>query len=100
MVLLSLRAGHDAAERDAIMRGLAELRLPGLLSFRHGLNIDVEGKSAEYPYGFSVTFTDRAALDTYLADATHRALGARLVALCRGGGSGIFVADLDIEAVE
>ena len=37
---------------------------------------------------------DRAALDRYAADPGHRALGGRLVALCRDGAKGILVSDI------
>ncbi|MCA1774926.1 MAG: Dabb family protein [Loktanella sp.] len=80
-----------------VMQGLDDLKadLPGLTDFQHGPNIDAEGKSPDFPYGFICTFDDRAALDTYAADPRHRALGARLVALCAGGGDGIMVYDID-----
>lgn len=95
VVLLSLRAEHDAQELADVMAGLGALQLPGLLGFSHGPNLDAEGKSPDYAYGFIVRFADRAALDIYATDPDHRAFGARLVALCRGGGAGIFVADLE-----
>jgi len=94
VVLLRLPEDHDAAELSAVMEGLAALDLPGLLSFGYGPNLDAEGLSPGYAYGFVVEFEDRAALDRYAADPGHRALGGRLVALC--GGGGIFVADLDV----
>lgn len=96
VVLLSLRAEHDPKELQEVMAGLSRLDLPGIVAFTHGPNLDAEGKSPDYPYGFVVRFESRAALDAYAGDATHRALGARLVALCRGGGAGIFVADLAV----
>ncbi|MGZ9809441.1 Dabb family protein [Pseudoroseicyclus sp. H15] len=96
VVLLALRDDHDPVELQTVMDGLAALKLPGFDSFRHGPNIDAEGKSPGYPYGFVATFADRAALATYAADPGHKALGARLAALCTGGGAGIFVADLDV----
>ncbi|SLN44970.1 Dabb family protein [Roseisalinus antarcticus] len=95
VVLLRLARGWDAAELADVMDGLGVLSLPGLLGFRHGPNLDAERKSPQFPYGFVVDFADRAALDRYAADPGHQALGARLVALCEGGGDGIFVADLD-----
>ncbi|NDV02113.1 Dabb family protein [Pseudoroseicyclus tamaricis] len=94
VVLLRLQPGHDAGELGEVMAGLAGLSLEGLTGFDHGPNLDMEGKSPGYSYGFVVTFADRAALARYAADPGHQALGARLVALC-GGAEGIFVADLE-----
>ena len=96
VVALSLSdpAGRDLA---AVMDGLAALvgAIPGFTGFAHGPNRDAEGKSPEYPYGFICDFADRAALDRYGADPRHVALGQRLVALCRGGGAGVLVFDLE-----
>ena len=94
-VFCALRPDRNPAELAAVMAGLAALPLDGLRAFMHGPNIDAEGKSPGHPYGFVATFTDRAALARYAADPAHRALGARLVALCSGGGDGIVVYDID-----
>ncbi|WP_341368287.1 Dabb family protein [Yoonia sp. BS5-3] len=98
VVLLDLKAGHDAPELVSVMQGLAELSrdLEGLTGFDHGPNRDFEQKSANFGYGFICTFTDHAALQRYAGDTRHQALGARLVALCKGGADGIFVADIEI----
>lgn len=93
IVMLSLPADHDADELQAVMAGLAALDLPGFDGFQHGLNIDLETKTPNHPYGFICTFADQQALETYAADPAHQALGARLVALC-GGAEGIMVMDL------
>jgi hypothetical protein len=70
-------------------------RVHGFIDFQHGPNRDFEGKSQRYPYGFVCSFTDRAALDAYSADADHQRAGAMLVAAC-GGAANIFVADLEV----
>ena len=95
VVMLNLADSAPCAALDEVMSGLAALgaQLDGFLDFAHGQNIDAEGKSPDHPYGFCCTFRDRAALDRYAADADHRALGARLVALCNGGADGIVVYD-------
>ncbi len=97
IVMLNLSARDDL---PAVMDGLGGLigQIDGFTGFEHGPNIDAEGKSPDYPYGFVCTFRDRAALDAYAADPRHRALGARLVAMCNGGGDGIMVFDLDVPA--
>ncbi|MBL4628293.1 MAG: Dabb family protein [Roseicyclus sp.] len=71
-------------------------QIPGLLSFHHGPNRDFEQKSERYPYGFVCTFTDRASLDAYAANPDHQRAGGMLVASCKNGADGIFVADLEV----
>ena len=95
---LNLRSGHDTAELADVMTGLAGLvgRVSGFADFRHGPNIDLEGKSPDHPYGFVCSFEDRAALAAYAADPVHAGLGARLMALCAGGADGIVVYDLEL----
>lgn len=95
-VFLRLRPGVDLLEVDAIMEGLAALKdkLPGLNWLRYGPNLDFEEKSPAFPYGFIAEFEDSEALLTYAEHADHKALGARLVALCEGGADGIMVYDL------
>lgn len=80
---------------SGVMRGLAALigQIDGFTGFSHGPNVDAEGKSPDYPYGFICTLTDRAALDRYADDPRHHVLGAQLVALC-GGAGGIMVYDI------
>lgn len=84
-------------ELAAVMTGLDALvgQIEGFSAFTHGPNIDAEGKTPDHPYGFICTFTDRSALDRYATDPRHQALGARLVALCPGGGDSILVYDID-----
>jgi hypothetical protein len=91
----------DAAAMDAIseaMEILATLpgKIDGVVEFSHGPNRDFEGKSARYSYGFVLTFADKAANDAYAADPDHQRAGAMLVASCKGGADGIFVADLEV----
>ena len=97
-VYLSLRPDHDPGELAKVMAGLTDLvgQVPGFEGFAHGPKVDAEGKSPGHPYGFVCTFADRAALDRYAADPRHRALGGRLVALCKAGAEGIVVYDLDV----
>lgn len=95
-VYLSLLDTADPAELAEVMQGLSGLvgQIDGFTAFHHGPNIDAEGKSPEARYGFIGIYDDRAALDRYAADPRHQALGARLVALCGGGGN-IKVYDID-----
>ncbi|WP_375255693.1 Dabb family protein [Yoonia sp.] len=97
IVLLDLPDGHNAAELAAIMQGLAELQdnLEGFMGFAHGPNRDIEAMSANCVYAFTCDFVDEATSRIYLDNAQHKTLGARLVALCRGGAKGICVVDMD-----
>ena len=87
-----------ANELEQVMQGLAGLvgKVPGFTDFVHGPNIDAEGKTPDYPFGFIATFDNRAALDRYAADPRHQALGGRLVALCEGGAEAITVFDIQV----
>ena len=95
-VMLKLSHDNDQAEVAAIMQGLERVaeRLPGCVGFLAGKNIDLEGKSPEFPFGFTLDFENEEALNAYAQDPEHVALGHRLVSLC-GGGNNILVFDLD-----
>ena len=96
VVMLGLRDASDLRECRDVMDGLGRLAgdIPGFLSLSHGVNIDMEGKSPDYPYGFIARFENRDALARYAVDPRHKALGARLVALC-GGADRIMVYDIE-----
>ncbi len=100
IVLLDLPEGHDQDELGAIMAGLDALqgKIAGLSRFCHGRNRDFEGMSPDCAYGFICEFDDETTSQAYLAHADHQALGARLVALCKGGAAGVIVIDLDVAA--
>lgn len=99
-VYLRLTLGRGGAELASVMAGLEGLcaDLPGCIGLNHGPNVDMEGKSPDYPYGFMVSFETHQALTLYAEHPTHQALGARLCALCEGGGDGITVYDLEVTA--
>ncbi len=99
-VYLRLPQGADRTELQEVMAGLNQLcrDLPGCAGFQHGPNRDYEAKSPEYPYGFVAQFRDQEALALYAENPVHKALGARLVAMCEGGANGIVVYDLDAVA--
>ncbi len=94
-VMLGLSDGHDALELREVMQALDALvgRLPGCCHFLAGENIDLEGKTPEFPYGFTIDFDDAVALENYAQHPEHKLLGGRLVALC-GGSEKISVFDL------
>lgn len=98
IVMLSLKDDVQAGVLRDIMIELDALRtlIPGFDAFQYGPNKDFEAKSPDYPYGFICSFADKSALQTYADHPDHKLLGARLVALCAGGGDGIWVADIEI----
>ena len=95
--IVMLRAAPEDT-LDALMGALAGLvgEIDGFTGFSHGRNIDAEGKSPDYRYGFVCEFEDEAALHRYACDGRHQTIGADLVALCEGGADGIMVYDLKV----
>ena len=85
----------DACAEVIAALGLFAQRLAGVVSFEGGPNRDFEAKSPSFGQGFVIRFSDRAALAGYADHPEHRALGARLVAACRGGADGIMVFDIE-----
>mmetsp|Transcript_28498 Transcript_28498/g.53442 ORF Transcript_28498/g.53442 Transcript_28498/m.53442 type:complete len:105 (-) Transcript_28498:598-912(-) len=99
-VMLNLEVDPHASDLDAIMRELADLveRLEGCRGFCVGPNRDYEGKSPDHTDGLTLDADSPEALAAYAVHPDHQALGARLVALCQGGGDGITAYDLEARA--
>lgn len=95
-VFVNLKDSVDAAERDAVLSGFGTLveQVDGMLDSSWGPNLDFEAKSPDYTWGFIVTFRDRTAHLAYEQHPIHKELGAKLVAMCKGGHAGILVFDL------
>ena len=95
-VLLNLASGHDLAPVETPMRILAALvgEIDGMLEFSWGPNRDYEAKSQQYHCGFVAVFRDRDAHLAYENHPDHVRAGGMLIAACKGGYDGIFVADL------
>lgn len=96
-VFVKFRADVDTAERRAIYDQLAALA--GHLSIdamSFGPNVSPEGLGRGFADGFTMDFPDAAARDAYLADPTHQAAGARLVAALEGGVAGLLVFDIKV----
>ena len=99
-VFLKVSPSHDTSDTEEVLQALGQLKdeVDGILSYEYGPNRDFEAKTAEYTYGFVVTFRDREAHLAYERHPKHIALGARLVAMCDGGADGIAVYDIDCAA--
>jgi hypothetical protein len=97
IVLLDPEGEEGLAKIKAAIDILATLpgKISGVSDFKHGPNLDFENKS-RFGYGFSISFADKSVNDAYVADPDHQRAGAMLVAACKGGYDGIFVADLEV----
>lgn len=97
IVLLKFRAGITQTQKQMIYGRLQSLcaNLDHIIDFRAGPNTSPEGLGKGFADGFTIDFTDEAARDTYLANATHRTIGADLVAMLEGGTEGVMVFDLE-----
>jgi hypothetical protein len=96
IVLLKVRPEVTDAEISAIFADLAAIRdkLPGVLALHSGRSESPEKIERGYLHGFTVDFTDWAALQAYQDHPDHKRVGAALVAAAIGGIDGILVFDL------
>lgn len=96
-VFLSLKSENEMPAIDdamVLLAGLAD-KVDGIMDFSWGPNRDYEAKSQAYQFGFVISFADREALLAYDSHPDHQRAGGALVAACRGGHEGMFVADLE-----
>jgi hypothetical protein len=96
IVLLKARPEVTEAEIAAIFADLAAIKekLPGVLAIHSGRSESPEKIERGYLHGFTVDFTDWAALAAYQDHPDHKRVGAALVAAAEGGIDGILVFDL------
>jgi hypothetical protein len=96
IVLLKVRPEVTDAEISAIFADLTAIRdkLPGVLALHSGRSESPEKIERGYLHGFTVDFTDWAALQAYQDHPDHKRVGAALVAAAIGGIDGILVFDL------
>ena len=94
-VFLRTKDGSEVLFDDA-MDDLSAVvaRMEGASDFSFGPNADFEKSTPEHSHGFIIRFTSEAALQAYAEDPEHQAVGAKLVAMCKGGKAGISVFDL------
>lgn len=99
--LVFLRYSVDVTQKvkDALMRDLAALRneIDGIVAFSSRPNLSPE---TLFIHGFTemfwFDFRDVQARDAYLANETHKAIGARIMASLHGGAEGILVCDVEV----
>jgi hypothetical protein len=96
IVLVKFRPEVTEAAIAAIFADLAAIKaaLPGVLDIHSGRSESPEQIERGYMHGFTVDFTDWAALAAYQDHPDHRRVGAALVAAAQGGIDGILVFDL------
>ena len=99
LVFLKFPANKSRKEKLALFQRLSDLRehLPGIADFGHRPNLSPEtAVTHDFTDMFWVDFKDESARDAYLADPTHQAVGADLVAAVTGGTQGTFVCDIEL----
>lgn len=99
LVALRFKPGTSEETKQALYDDLARLgdHIDGILDFQSRANVSVEDPLVrDYRDLFWFDFRDTGVRDTYLADTTHRAIGARIVAELEGGADGVFVFDFSI----
>lgn len=99
--LVFLKYSEDVTKdsRDALMRDLEALKneVRGIKTFCARPNISPETPLIHgFTEMFWFDFRDAQARDAYLANETHKAIGARLMASLNGGLNGIFVCDVEL----
>ncbi len=97
-VFIRYQPGTSDDLKRGIYEGLAGLQdhHPGFLGIEYGGNVSPEGMDKGHSEGFIINFADAAALNAYLVDDEHLAIGARLVAAAEGGKDGILVFDMEV----
>jgi hypothetical protein len=74
VLLLAPKAGASAADIEACRLAITALvgKIPGLLDCRWGENFAPAERRDGFSHGFSMDFTDRAALDAYGPHPEHK----------------------------
>ncbi len=99
LVHLRFRKDVTDAQKQALYDDLAGLsgHIEGVMDFQHRQNISAETPLVRgFLDMFWFDFRDDAARDHYLQDATHQAIGARIVDHLEGAADGVFVCDIAV----
>ena len=99
LVALRFRHGTPQETKETLYTDLAGLsgHIDGILDFQHRANVSVETPLVRgFDDLFWFDFRDATVRDTYLDDAAHQAIGARIVAELEGGADGVFVFDFEV----
>ena len=72
----------DATEEqiEKVTKAFGELKdkIPGIVSFEHGINDSPENKNLDFTHVYLLTFEDAQARDTYLPHPEHKKFGQLL----------------------
>lgn len=96
VVVFKYKDTATPAQIDEITKAFAALadKIPGIVSFEHGVNNSPEGLNQGYTHVYMVTFVDAAARDAYLPHPEHQAFGKLLNS--SGIFEGAFVVDYEV----
>jgi hypothetical protein len=93
IVVFKYKAGASEEQIRQVTEAFAALRtkIPGIVSFEHGVNNSPEKLNQGFTHVYQVTFTGAAARDAYLPHPAHKAFGELLGRL--GVLESVFVVD-------
>ena len=93
IVVFKYKAGASEEQIRQVTEAFAALRtkIPGIVSFEHGVNNSPEKLNQGFTHVYQVTFTNAAARDAYLPHPAHKAFGELLGKL--GVLESVFVVD-------
>ena len=86
VVVFKYKDGASEEKINMVTEAFRDLqdKIPGIISFEHGINNSPEGKNLGFTHVYMLTFENEEARDVYLPHPAHKAFGEIL------GGSGIF----------
>jgi hypothetical protein len=95
MVVFKYKPSATPAQIQQVTDALRALkdRIPGIVSFEHGVNNSPEKKNLGFTHAYLITFENAAARDAYLPHPEHKKFGALLGSL--GVMEDVFVVDYE-----
>lgn len=95
LVVFKFKADATPAQIGQVTDALRALKdkIPGIVSFEHGVNNSPEKKNLGFTHAFLITFEDAKARDAYLPHPEHKKFGALLGSL--GVMEDVFVVDYE-----
>ncbi len=95
MVVFKFKPSASPAQIQQVTDALRALKdkIPGIVSFEHGVNNSPEKKNLGFTHAYLITFESAAARDAYLPHPEHKKYGALLGSL--GVMEDVFVVDYE-----
>ncbi len=80
VVVFKYKADASEADIQKVTDSFRDLqnKIPGIVSFEHGINNSPEGKNLGFTHVYLLTFEDIEARDTYLPHPEHKKFGSLL----------------------